>query len=101
MWSLASAVSLVMPDAIALGAPWRAVVVALWACVAGRAVCMRSRPVLQQLQRRLPAPGEELIRQVPVRQRPGELERADHEAEDCERVRSSRLGVCPVETGRD
>ena len=36
-----------------------------------------------------------------VGQRPGELKGADHEPEDRERVRSSRLGVCRVETRGD
>jgi hypothetical protein len=62
---------------------------------------MRSCPVLQQLPGRLPAAGEELIRQVPVGERSGELGRADHETVDRERVRSRRLGACRVETRRD
>ena len=62
---------------------------------------MRSCPVVQQLHGRLDAAGEELIGQVAVCERPGELQRAEHQSEERERVGSSRLGVCRVETRRD
>ena len=62
---------------------------------------MRSCPVVQQLHGRLDAPGEELIGQVTVCQRPGELQGAEHQSDEGERVGSSRLGVCRVETRRD
>src|SRR5215204_3848995 len=60
-----------------------------------------SGPVVEQFQGRLDAAGEELVREVAVCQRSGELQGADRESEDRERVGSSRLGVCPAETRRD
>jgi hypothetical protein len=46
-------------------------------------------------------PGEELIRQVTVCERSGELQRAEHQSEERERVGSSRHGAGRVETRRD
>ena len=55
-----------------------------------------SRPVLEQLQGCVHALGEELIGQVALCQRSGELQGADHQSEEREGVRSSSLGVCRV-----
>ena len=83
---------------------------ALWAGDVGRLVArcavrssggpsvMGSCRVVQQLHGRLDAAGEELIGQVTVCQRPGELQRAEHQSEEGERVGLSRLGVV---SGRD
>jgi hypothetical protein len=60
-----------------------------------------SGPVAQQHHGHLDAPGEELIGQTTVCQRSGELQRADHQSEDGERVRSSALDVCRIEARRD
>lgn len=60
-------------------------VVAPWSC-----------PVVEQPQGRFHAVGEELIGQVAVCQRPGELQGAEHQSKECERVGPSRLGVCRV-----
>jgi hypothetical protein len=49
--------------------------------------------VVQQFQRRLDSRREELIGQVAVAQRPRELQGADHQSEERERVDSSSLGV--------
>ena len=76
--------------------------VARCACVpAGGPSAMGSCRVVQQVHGRLDAPSEELIRQVAVCERPGELQRAEHQSEEAERVGLSRLGVCRVETRRD
>src|SRR3954447_14282242 len=61
---------------------------------------MRSCPVLQQLPGRLPAAGEELIRQVPVGERSGELGAPIMRP----RIVSApvrAVGACRVETRRD
>jgi hypothetical protein len=57
------------------------------------ALTHRRHPIVDQLQGRLDALGEELIGQVAVGQRPGQLQRADHESEERERVGSRRVGV--------
>ena len=62
---------------------------------------MRSCPVVQQLDGCLDTAGEELIGQVAVCEHPGELQRAEHQSEEGDRVGSIRLGVCRVETRRD
>src|SRR5690242_12096013 len=62
---------------------------------------MRSRPVVEQLQGCLRSMGEELIGEVAVGQRSGELEGTDQQAEDRERVGPSRLWVCRIDTRRD
>ena len=64
-------------------------------------VATRSCPLVEQLQGRLHASGEELVGQVAVGQCPGELEGPDHQPEDRERVGPSRLDVCRVEARRD
>jgi len=61
---------------------------------AGRRAASLRRRVLKHLQRRLHALGEELIGQVAVCQRPGELQGADHQSER-ERIGLSRVGVWP------
>jgi len=61
--------------------------VARCACVAaGGPSAMGSCPVVQQLYGRLDAVGEELIGQVAVCARPGELQRAEHQSEEGQRV---------------
>jgi hypothetical protein len=49
----------------------------------------------------LRAAGEELIGQVAVGQRPGDLQSADHESEDGERVGARRRDLCGVKARRD
>ena len=64
--------------------------------------CPRGRhAVIEQLQGRLHALGEELIGQVAIGQRPGQLQGADHQSEERERVGSGSLGVCGVQACRD
>src|SRR5436309_78342 len=53
----------------------------------------------QQLQRRLHASSEELIGELAVCQCPGELQSANHQSEQRERVRSSRLAVRWIQEG--
>jgi len=75
--------------------------VARCACVAaGGPSAMGSCPVVQQLYGRLDAVGEELIGQVAVCARPGELQRAEHQSEEGQRVGLGRFGVGRVETRR-
>jgi len=62
-----------------------------------RGVATRSCLVVEQLQGGLHAPGEQLIGQVAVGQRPGELQGADHQPEDRERVLPSSPDVCRVQ----
>src|SRR5215204_5441036 len=62
---------------------------------------MWSCPVVEQLQGRLHALGEELIGQGAVGQRPGQLQGADQQAEEGERVGSRRVGVVRLQAGRD
>ena len=64
----------------------------------GGSSAMRSCPLVQQLHGRLDAMGEELIGQVTVCECPGELQGAEHQSEERERVGLSRAGVCRVET---
>ena len=71
-----------------------------------RACALPSRPrgrhaVIEQLQGRLHALGEELIGQVAIGQRPGQLQGADHESEERERVGSRCVGVLRLQAGRD
>ena len=70
-----------------------------------RACALSSRPrgraVVEQLQGRLHALGEELIGQVAVGQRPGQLQGADQQSEERERVGSRRVGVVRLQAGRD
>jgi hypothetical protein len=67
--------------------------------------CQGSRALttelIEQLQGRLLTPREERIGELAVRQRPGELQGADHQAEDRERVRSSAVDVGLVGARRD
>src|SRR6188472_3497161 len=61
----------------------------------------RGRAVIEQLQGRLRALGEELIGQGAVGQRPGQLQGADQQAQEGERVGSCRVGVVRLQAGGD
>ena len=56
---------------------------------------------MEQLQGRFHTALEELIGQVAVGQRPGQLQGADQQAEERERVGSRRVGVLRLQAGRD